>query len=211
MHTEYLSPVVNANKRHDAVLEAAKRLNAIEFDCIAVRGVSGLGFGAALAFHMSKDLIIVRKGERCHSDYAVEAPVSTSVLKYIIVDDLTCSGETINEICLRVPQDKFAYVGLYLFSGEGSILYPATMYSEAFHEMYRMGPMLSPHGPMIPFLTSKALNGWTYVMPDGTVLTLTKEETERLACRDALHSERGEIPQTFLANPTRGVKLATLT
>lgn len=82
---------------------AKKSLRPIkdQFDAIAVRGVSGLLSGPILALALNKGLIVVRKDkEPRHSHNMVEGDKSAA--KYVIVDDLIDSGETVKEIIENV-------------------------------------------------------------------------------------------------------------
>lgn len=82
----------------------------LDFDAIAVRGTSGLLVGPMIAAMMNKSLVVVRKpNDGSHSGYEVEgASVASSAhsepLRYIIVDDLVCSGSTVQTIVNGVMQ-----------------------------------------------------------------------------------------------------------
>ena len=101
------------------------RRDEIEFDAIAVRGTSGLLVGPAVAAALDKDIIVCRKhGSSRHSSFDVEGPVG--VINYIIVDDIICSGETVETIVGDVRRELssaarcvaiFLYAEVENFSG----------------------------------------------------------------------------------------------
>lgn len=76
--------------------EASKHLRGRrkEFDCIAVRGVSGLVVGAPVAISISKPLVIVRKpSEECHAWERV-VNYRPNHHKAVFLDDFRGSGNT---------------------------------------------------------------------------------------------------------------------
>lgn len=92
----YLQSFFRIDKRRKLLRRGVKALRPMKFDSIAVRGVSGLTFGSALAAYLNKKIAVVRKGETRHSEYMVES-VGT-VGTYVIVDDLIDLGGTVNAI-----------------------------------------------------------------------------------------------------------------
>lgn len=124
MHSYYLSTIFDRDLLRKKIVEAAKTLKGVEFDAIAVRGVSGLTFGSILSYKLKSGLVVVRKSlEGSHADTSLE--VSSGLpgdFKYIIVDDLTSSGETIREIKDRVGQQysRTQLVGAYFYLGSTS-------------------------------------------------------------------------------------------
>ena len=102
--------------RKSKILIARKILKDIDFDSIAVRGISGIGFGSVLSYSMNKKLIIVRKDRKnSHGYFDVEA--SEDCNKFLIVDDFTSTGTTVLAIFNGVRQ-KFKdikFIGTYMY------------------------------------------------------------------------------------------------
>jgi hypothetical protein len=68
-----------------------------DFDAFAFRGNSGALLAAPLAVKMEKSLILVRKTkDTSHSGLLVEGDLGAR--RYIIVDDMICSGDTVRAI-----------------------------------------------------------------------------------------------------------------
>ena len=67
-----------------------------DFDAIAVRGLSGTLIAPVLALKLKKTLLVVRKGEDCHSSQTVEGDYGAR--SYVIVDDFVSSGRTVRAI-----------------------------------------------------------------------------------------------------------------
>jgi len=115
-HTYYFNGVFSAREKSIAIEKAISVLQDIDFEVIAVRGVSGLMVGSVLAHQMGKELAIVRKpSEGCHSGHEIEGFVGS--YKYIIVDDLIATGETIRKIVSGVQEisPRAKCVGIYLY------------------------------------------------------------------------------------------------
>lgn len=112
---DYLTDVLDVTTRRKTIDKTISDLRGIEFETIAVRGVSGLLIGSIVALEMNKVLAIVRKpGEGTHSFYSVEgAPTG----RYIIIDDLICSGKTVETI-IDAMKAKYHFcpcVGVYCY------------------------------------------------------------------------------------------------
>lgn len=91
----------------------------IEFDAIAFRGNSGAIIAGYLSVLLEKPLIMVRK-EMAISNRKVESlidPRFVNNVRYIIVDDLISSGDTVNDIIDTVTQfyDVTKLVGIFLY------------------------------------------------------------------------------------------------
>lgn len=89
----------NKEKRRKIVAKIVKELRNVEFDALAVRGVSGLIMAPIVAYLLNKHVIVVRKPkdvERSHANEIVESPITTG--DYVIFDDFVGSGETAREI-----------------------------------------------------------------------------------------------------------------
>jgi len=115
----HTSRVLNHKYRNSVIIKAVCFLRKMEneFDSIACCGVSGLMVVPQIAEILNKNIIIVRKGEKCYSEFFVEG-VSSS--RYVIVDDLICSGNTVcliqDSISQDTPQSKC--IGAYFYLGE---------------------------------------------------------------------------------------------
>jgi adenine/guanine phosphoribosyltransferase-like PRPP-binding protein len=97
----YLRSVLDLTERRWIVQRAADAITKHlgEFDALAFRGLSGALLAPELASVMGKNIIAVRKGESCHSDYMVEAsPGTRSSVRYVIIDDLIDTGATVQAI-----------------------------------------------------------------------------------------------------------------
>lgn len=99
------------------------RNNIPQDAAIAVRGVSGLLIGPTLAFLTKRPLLVIRKkGDGSHSNLDIEGDVT--VKSYIVVDDFTCSGNTVVTIVesmyRAVPEAKF--VGVLTYSGRAEYI-----------------------------------------------------------------------------------------
>jgi hypothetical protein len=63
---------------------------------------------------LNKNIVVVRKGERCYSEFRTEG---VAPFRYIILDDLICSGSTVKHI-KRVLKDEYSRsscVGVYCY------------------------------------------------------------------------------------------------
>ena len=86
-----------------------------KYDAIACRGVSGIMVVPQIAELLNKNIIIVRKQIDGYSDFMVEGAYTH---KYIIIDDLICSGDTVETIIKNIgeemPQAKCIGVWSYM-------------------------------------------------------------------------------------------------
>lgn len=112
--TDYLRSL--HDERYRLIEEAGRRLRKIRFEIIVVRGVSGLAFGAMLAYRLNKGLLVVRKkGASTHSPYILEGNMpENSKERCIIVDDIISSGNTIKAI-FEATEYKLPLAGVYLY------------------------------------------------------------------------------------------------
>lgn len=127
MHSGYLRTIFDSTVQLHKAISAAKKIfkkSTVEFDAIAVTGVSGTTFGSILAYTLKKQLIVVRKRtEKTHGNYICEGTPNENY-KYIIVDDFISSGATIFNIIQEIEwskQDGFVgeFVGSYLYQYDG--------------------------------------------------------------------------------------------
>lgn len=75
-------------------------LKHFDFDAIAFRGLSGALIVPTIAMMMDKTLLVVRKGELSHSSRMVEGDYNAR--RYVIVDDLVASGQTVKTILQEI-------------------------------------------------------------------------------------------------------------
>lgn len=79
---------------HLARLIKVRKMN---FDTIVFRGMSGALIAPTIAHKLNKNLLLVRKkDEGRHSTYEIEG--FTNIKKFIIIDDIICSGNTVAQI-----------------------------------------------------------------------------------------------------------------
>lgn len=109
--------VLNHKIRNRIIIKAVCDLRKIsnEFDSIACCGSSGLMVVPQIAELLNKNIILVRKkNEKCYSNFTIEG---VSPFRYIIVDDLICSGNTVRHIKRTILDDSYRAkcVGLYCY------------------------------------------------------------------------------------------------
>ena len=135
--------VLNHKIRNKTIIKAVCSLRKIsdEFDSIACCGVSGLMVVPQIAELLNKHIVVVRKkGEKRYSDFYVEG---VAPFRYIIIDDLICSGNTIKWIKQTIYEDnpRAKCVGLYCYMPE-ECAYTESNCKE-FERRYGM-PLLNP-------------------------------------------------------------------
>ena len=115
----HTSKILNHKYRNGVIIKAICSLRKIEqdFDSIACCGVSGLMVVPQIAEILNKNIIVVRKDERRYSEFFLEG-VSPS--RYVIVDDLICSGSTVKRIVNYIHDDvpRAKCIGAYFYMGE---------------------------------------------------------------------------------------------
>lgn len=108
--------VLNHKVRNKIIVKAVCDLRKISdtFDSIACCGVSGMMVVPQIAELLNKNITMVRKGEKCYSDFMVEG---VAPFQYIIVDDLICSGNTIRHIKNKIRDNypRARCVGVYCY------------------------------------------------------------------------------------------------
>ena len=121
--SHYLECVFNKTKFESMVNNAANKLDDFDhktpFDSIAFTGASGAALAFPLSIALEKSLICVRKRRSgSHSPYEVEGNCGSK--SYIIVDDFTETGETIDRItsalkhfCNSTPAGIYLYRPTY--------------------------------------------------------------------------------------------------
>ena len=108
--------VLNHKERNKIIIKAVCDLRRIadSFDSIACCGVSGLLVVAQVAELLNKNIIVVRKGEKCYSEFRTEG---VAPFRYIILDDLICSGGTVRYIkkVLKDEYSRSSCIGVYCY------------------------------------------------------------------------------------------------
>jgi adenine/guanine phosphoribosyltransferase-like PRPP-binding protein len=92
--------VSRAIKLLKSLLHGVKGEQPLDFDAIACSGISGLLFAPPVAKALGKTLLIVRKQKGEHSYQLVEGDHGAK--RYIVLDDLICSGATLDRIVSRI-------------------------------------------------------------------------------------------------------------
>lgn len=113
-HTAILLNPKTRNKIiEQAILDIKK--SKISFDTIACCGISGLLVVPQIAEKLHKNTIVIRKiNDKSYSPFHYEGVMPH---KYIIVDDLICSGKTVKHIIstIKTDSDIAECMGVYCF------------------------------------------------------------------------------------------------
>lgn len=112
--------VLNHKVRNKIIIKAVCDLRKLkdQFDSIVCCGISGLVVAPQISEILNKHLVIIRKpNEKCYSEFPMEG---VTPFRYVIVDDLICSGSTIKHIKNTIYEDtpKARCVGLYCYMPE---------------------------------------------------------------------------------------------
>ncbi len=130
--------VLNHKVRNKIIIKAVCDLRKMsdQFDSIACCGTSGLMVVPQIAELLNKNIILVRKkNEKCYSDFAIEG---VKPFRYIILDDLICSGNTVRHIQRSISDEhhRTICVGLYCYMPEECAYTKDTV--KLFERDYRM-------------------------------------------------------------------------
>jgi len=109
--------VLNHKVRNKIIIKAVCELRKIsdDFDSIACCGVSGLMVVPQIAELLNKNILIVRKDdEKRYSEFRSEG---VTPFRYVVVDDLICSGATIRHIknLIRDEYPRARCIGVYCY------------------------------------------------------------------------------------------------
>lgn len=109
--------VLNHKERNKIIIKAVCDLRKISdtFDSIACCGVSGLLVAPQVCEILNKNLVIIRKqNEKRYSDFCVEG---VNPGRYVILDDLICSGNTIKYIINSIKEEntRSICIGAYFY------------------------------------------------------------------------------------------------
>jgi len=112
--------VLNHKVRNKIIIKAVCDLRKIkdDFDSIACCGTSGLMVVPQIAELLNKNILLVRKkNDKCYSNFAIEG---VKPFRYIILDDLICSGDTVRHIRRSIEDEynRTKCVGLYCYMPE---------------------------------------------------------------------------------------------
>lgn len=129
--------VLNHKNRNRIIIKAVCDLRKIAdtFDSIACCGVSGLMVVPQIAELLNKNIVVVRKpDEKCYSEFWSEG---VSPYRYIVIDDLICSGDTFKWIRQAIHEDnpKAICNGLYCYIPDECAYTIET--AKLFHQRYR--------------------------------------------------------------------------
>lgn len=109
--------VLNHKTRNKIVIKAVCDLRKIkdQFDSIACCGTSGLMVVPQIAELLDKHIVIARKDEeKRYSEFRTEG---VPPFRYVIIDDLICSGATVRHIQKLIREDypRARCVGIYCY------------------------------------------------------------------------------------------------
>ncbi len=111
--------VLNHKIRNNIIIKAVCDLRKIskDFDSIACCGVSGLMVVPQIAEILNKNILVVRKDERRYSDFTTEG---VAPFRYVVIDDLICSGKTIKHITDTIKEEypRARALGVYCYLPE---------------------------------------------------------------------------------------------
>ena len=142
----HTSRVLNHKYRNGVIIKAICSLRKIEqdFDSIACCGVSGLMVVPQICEILNKNIIVVRKDEKRYSEFFIEG-VSPS--RYVVVDDLICSGNTLKHIIDSIHDDtpRAKCIGAYFYLGE-ECAFNASTDSKLFEKQFGT-IILNPYQP----------------------------------------------------------------
>lgn len=137
----------SSGKKLNTLIEKTVSLlqeRGVDFDTIAVSGVSGLLVGAPLAAAMGKDLMVVRKPFDKPSRFDVGLPIALGAgcnQKILLVDDVVESGVTLERMIKAIkafcPNPTF--VGLFLYGGKCSVPYKIRCKNDELIDVIRIG------------------------------------------------------------------------
>lgn len=96
IHSEYLQEIFHPEEYKKTIEWVKKALKKFEFDAIAFRGTSGSAVAFPLSYELGIPLLYVRKNDNSHHCSFIEGFVDCK--RYVIIDDIVCSGETIKII-----------------------------------------------------------------------------------------------------------------
>jgi adenine/guanine phosphoribosyltransferase-like PRPP-binding protein len=138
--------VLNHRERNKIIIKAVCDLRKIsnQFDTIACCGTSGLMVVPQVAELLDKHILIVRKdSEKRYSEFTMEG---VAPFRYIILDDLICSGDTLRHINRTISREyeRARCVGLYCYIPDECAYTLKNI--KLFEKDYKMS-LLNPYAP----------------------------------------------------------------
>lgn len=114
---EHTSIILNHKIRKNIVAKCVESLSKIknQFDTICCCGISGLLVSPYVAEKLDKNLLIIRKEQESrYSPFQYEGVIPS---KFVILDDLICSGETVSCILNTIKEEcpSAECVGIYCY------------------------------------------------------------------------------------------------
>jgi adenine/guanine phosphoribosyltransferase-like PRPP-binding protein len=111
--------VLNHKVRNKYIIQTFSDIRKLQldFDTIVASGISGLMVAPPVAELLDKNLCVVRTTSKCYSEFVVEGVVPS---RYIIIDDLICSGSTIKRIMREMKEHapRSICIGVYTYITE---------------------------------------------------------------------------------------------
>lgn len=111
--------VLNHKIRNKIIIKAVCDLRKIkdQFDSIACCGVSGLMVVPQIAELLDKHIVVVRKDEKRYSEFRTEG---VAPFRYVVIDDLICSGTTVKYIKQVIKEEypRARCLGIYCYLPE---------------------------------------------------------------------------------------------
>jgi adenine/guanine phosphoribosyltransferase-like PRPP-binding protein len=108
--------VLNHKERNKIIIRAVCALRRINdsFDSIACCGASGMMVVPQIAEILNKNIVLIRKDEKRYSEHQVEG---VAPFRYVIVDDLICSGSTVRNIKNKIHKEypRAVCMGIYCY------------------------------------------------------------------------------------------------
>lgn len=111
----HTSIILNHKERNAIIMKSVADLRKFDFDSIACCGTSGLLVVPQIAEILDKHIVVIRKpNDKRYSIFDIEG---VTPYRYIIVDDLTCSGNTLKLIkkTLKNECPRSICVGAYFY------------------------------------------------------------------------------------------------
>ena len=112
----HTSRILSHKYRNKIIMDSycALRDKDIMYDSIACCGTSGLMVVPQIAELLKKNIIVVRKELNGYSDFMVEG---ARAIRYIIIDDLICSGTTAKHIIDNINEEmpKAECIGIWSY------------------------------------------------------------------------------------------------
>lgn len=114
----HTSILLNHKDRNRIVMRAVQDLRKYDFDSIACCGTSGLLVVPQICEILNKHIVVIRKpSDKRYSNFDIEGVVP---YRFVIVDDLVCSGRTVKLIknILYNESPRSICVGAYFYLPE---------------------------------------------------------------------------------------------